>query len=227
MADALKEAMDMREVEARAAQRLLSGQSWDDFCDVLKVAGRMIDQFGDNPSDLDRAEWYRFLTRLARSGFERLIENAEPTRPRLRDMVWRQSINVQTVDQDHLMCQFDEARDYRIVGTRGTIPYFVLALLSAPAPDDAGARDWAPLGVDGLKLFDPANLKTTGFLGSQQLRIEADGTFEIILSQNDPGEGKNWLTPTVSLSAWYGATGRRKLRPTCASSGWTAQILSR
>ena len=158
MTDALKGSMDKREIESRAAQRLLSGQSWEDFCDVLKVAGKMIDRFGDDPSDLDRAEWYRFLTRVARSSFERLIENAEPTRPRLRDMVWRQSINVQTVDQDHLMCQFDEARDYRIIGTRGTIPYFVLAILTAPAPDDLGARDWAQLGVEGLKQFDPSNL---------------------------------------------------------------------
>lgn len=179
--------------ETKAAQRLLSGAAWDDFCDTLKVAGRMIDQFGDQPSDLDRAEWYRFLTRLTRSGFERLVENAEPTRPRLRDMVWRQSINFQTVDQDHLMCQFDEARDYRITGMRGTIPYFVMAVLTAPAPADPGAQDWAPLGREGLTQFDPSNLKTTGFLASQQLIIADDGTFEITLSQNDPGPGKNWL----------------------------------
>jgi len=185
--------MDKTAIETKAAERLLSGQAWEDFCDTLKVAGTMIDQFGDQPSDLDRAEWYRFLTRVARSSFERLIENAEPTRPRLRDMVWRQSINFQTVDQDHLMCQFDEARDYRIVGTPGTIPYFVLALCTAPAPADAGARDWAQAGVAGLKEFDPSNLKTTNFLGSQQLHMNADGSFEIILSQNDPGEGKNWL----------------------------------
>jgi len=179
--------------ENRAAQRLLSGAAWDDFCDTLKVAGRMIEQFGDQPSDLDRAEWYRFLTRLTRSSFERLVENAEPTRPRLRDMVWRQSINFQTVDQDHLMCQFDEARDYRITGTRGTIPYFVMAVLTAPAPADPGAQDWASLGQEGLAQFDPSNLKTTGFLASQQLVIADDGTFEIVLSQNDPGPGKNWL----------------------------------
>lgn len=179
--------------ENKAARRLLSGAAWDDFCDTLKVAGRMIDQFGDQPSDLDRAEWYRFLTRLTRSGFERLVENAEPTRPRLRDMVWRQSINFQTVDQDHLMCQFDEARDYRITGIRGTIPYFVMAVLTAPAPADPGAQDWAPLGRKGLTQFDPSNLKTTGFLASQQLIIADDGTFEITLSQNDPGPGKNWL----------------------------------
>ncbi|SFR90561.1 DUF1214 domain-containing protein [Sphingomonas jatrophae] len=177
----------------QAAERLLSGAAWEDFCEVLKVAGRHLDTFGDAPSDLDRAEYYRFLTRLARSSFERLVENGEPTRPRLRDMVWRQSINVQTVDQDHLMCQFDEARDYRITGTRGTIPYFVMAVLSAPAPADPGSRDWAAEGLAGLKAFDPSNLKTQGFLGSQQIAVADDGSFEVILSQNDPGPGSAWL----------------------------------
>lgn len=176
-----------------ARRRLNSGQAWDDFCDTLKLAGRHIEAFDGPLSDLDRAEWYRFMTRLARSSMERLIENAEPTRPRLRDMVWRQSINVQTVDQDHLMCQFDEARDYRITGTRGTIPYFVMAVLTCPAPPTPGAEDWAPQGLDGLARFDPGNLKTTGFLASQQIPVGGDGTFEVILSQHNPGPGKTWL----------------------------------
>lgn len=179
-----------------ATERLLSGRAWDDFCDTLKVAGRHIEAVDGPLSDLDRAEWYRFMTRLARSSMERLIENAEPTRPRLRDMVWRQSINVQTVDQDHLMCQFDEARDYVITGTRGTIPYFVMALCTCPAPAVPGAEDWAGQGVEGLARFDPSNLKTTGFLHSGQMKIEADGSFEVVLSQNDPGDGRNWLKLT-------------------------------
>jgi hypothetical protein len=176
-----------------ARQRLLTGQAWDDYCDTLKVAGRHVAAFGDQLSDIDRAEWYRFMSRLTRSSIERLIENAEPTRPRLRDMVWRQSINVQSPDQDHRMCQFDEGRDYRITGTRGTIPYIIFALCKAPKPDVPGAEDWAPKGLEGLKAFDPSNLKTTAFLASQQLNIGAEGRFEIILSQKDPGEGKNWL----------------------------------
>lgn len=186
----------LAEARAAARGRLLSGQAWDDFCDTLKVAGRHIAQIGGPLSDLDRAEWYRFMTRLARSSMERLLENAEPTRPRLRDMVWRQSINVQTVDQDHLMCQFDAARDYLVTGTRGTIPYFVMAILTCPAPPVAGAEDWAGQGVAGLARFDPANLKTTGFLHSGQLRVEPDGSFEIVLSQSDPGPGRNWLRLT-------------------------------
>ncbi|MBS0474238.1 MAG: DUF1214 domain-containing protein [Proteobacteria bacterium] len=179
-----------------ASQRLVSGQAWDDFCDTLKLAGRHIAAIDGPLSDLDRAEWYRFMTRLTRSSMERLIENAEPTRPRLRDMVWRQSINVQTVDQDHLMCQFDTARDYRITGTRGTIPYFVMALCTCPAPATPGAEDWAPQGLGGLTRFDPSNLKTTGFLHSGQMQVAPDGSFEVILAQSDPGPGHNWLRLT-------------------------------
>lgn len=183
-------------LEAKAAERLLSGRAWEDYCETLKVAGRMLDGFGDEPSEIDRAEWYRYMTRLARSSLERLLENYEPTRPRLRDMVWRQSINLQSPDQDHHMCQFDEARDYRITGHRGGAPYFIFAILTSPAPANAGAFDWSERGVEGLQDFDPTNLKTTGFLPSQQIPFDADGRFEVILSQNDPGPGKTWLKLT-------------------------------
>lgn len=178
---------------AIAKERLLSGQAWDDFCDTLKAAGRHINQVDGPLSELDIAEWYRFVTRLTRSSLERLLENGEPTRPRLRDMVWRQSINVQTVDQDHLMAQFDAARDYIIRGTRGSIPYFVIAALTCPNPETPAAEDWAQQGMEGLKRFDPSNLSTTSFMHTHGLKVEEDGSFEIILSQNQPEEGKNWL----------------------------------
>jgi hypothetical protein len=144
------------------------------------------------PSELDRAEWYRFLTRVARNGMERFVENCEPDRPRLRDAPWRQSINVQCPDQDHLLSEFvDGSHEYRIVGHRGTVPYFVVAAWSAAQPADLGARDWAPRGAEGLKEFDPATLRTTAFLPSEKIRFALDGSFEIVLSQKpQPG---NWL----------------------------------
>ena len=42
------------QAQKKAAERLLSGRAWDDYCDTLKAAGRMIEAFGDEPSDLDR-----------------------------------------------------------------------------------------------------------------------------------------------------------------------------
>jgi hypothetical protein len=184
----------------RAASRLATGRAWDDFCETLRVAGHTLDRFGDDPTDLDRAEWYRFMTRLARNGFERFVENCEPDRPRLRDAPWRQGINFQSPDQDHLLCEFiDGARAYRIIGNRGTIPYFVIASWTAKQPADIGARDWAARGVDGLKEFDPATLQTTGFLQSDTIDFDADGNFAVIVSQTRPartGGDRNWLRIT-------------------------------
>ena len=184
--------MEAREIERRASERLLRGESWDDFCDTLKVAGRVVDEFGDLPSDQDRAEWYRFMSRLVRNGFERFVENCEAERPRLRDAPWRNSINVQCPDQDHLMCEFESgAHEYRITGTRGTLPYFVMAVWSAPQPADLAARSWAGRGAASLGEFDPSNLKTTAFLKSDEIDFDDQGRFEVILSQKS--RPRNWL----------------------------------
>lgn len=171
-------------IARRAAERLVRGESWDDFCDTLKSAGRMVDEFGALPSEQDRAEWYRFLSRLVRNGFERFVENCEPERPRLRDAPWRCSINVQCPDQDHLMCEFPSgAFDYRITGTRGTLPYFVMAVWSAPQPADLAARAWADRGRAGLGEFDPSNLKTTAFLKSDDIDFDAEGRWPAPVSR--------------------------------------------
>ncbi len=184
--------------EQAAQQRLVSGRAWDDFCETVRQAGHVVDQFGDDISDLDRAEWYRFLTRLLRNGFERFMENCEPERPRLRDAPWRQGINFQSPDQDHLLAEFVDGRhDYRISGNRGTLPYFVIASWTAKQPADLAARDWAGRGVDGLGEFDPAMLQTTGFIGSESIDFDEDGNFEVIVSQKQPEDGRNWLPITA------------------------------
>lgn len=175
-----------------ASRRLLDGESWDDFCDTLKAAGHILDEFGDEPSETERAEWYRYLSRMVRNGFERFVENCEPERPRLRDAPWRQSINVQCPDQDHLMCEFvNGEHEYRITGNRGTLPYFVMAAWTAPQPEDLGARSWAPHGTRGLAEFDPTNLTTTSFLMSDDIDFDAEGNFEVIVSRRK--HQRNWL----------------------------------
>lgn len=181
--------------KTKATERLLSGRAWDDFCDSLRDVGHSIERWDDVPDALDRAEWYRFMSRLVRNGLERFMENCEPERPRLRDAPWRQSINFQSPQQDHLLAEFvDGSHDYRITGQRGTVPYFVMATWRAAQPAEPGASDWAPLGFDGLRQFDPATLRTTHFLASDAMTFDADGSFEVIVSQRrQPG---NWLGMT-------------------------------
>ena len=182
-----------------ADARLLSGEAWEDFCEQLKHAGRIVDRFAAHELDaLDRAEWYRFLSRLTRNGLERFAENCEPERPRLRDTPWRQSINFQSPDQDHLLAEFvDGSHDYVIRGNRGGLPYFVIAAWRAPQPRNPGTRNWADAGVGGLAAFDPTALQTTAAITSKQVTFDADGNFEIVVSQADPGDGRDWLPITA------------------------------
>jgi hypothetical protein len=183
---------EVHEMHENAERRLLSGEAWEDFCENLKGAGRVVDRFGDTPTDLDRAEWYRFLSRLLRNGLERFVENCEPERPRLRDAAWRGSINVQNPDQDHLLCEFENGEhSYRITGNRGTLPYFVIAVYTAPQPEDLAARDWASRGIEGLAEFDPTNMTTTSFLTSRDIEFDEQGNFELFASQNP--HPRNWL----------------------------------
>lgn len=184
--------MTTTDIEEAAAARLRSGEAWQDFCAVIAQAGTMIDRFPD-ASDLERAEWFRFLTRLLRNGAERFVENCEPFRPRAQITGWRTSINVQMPDQDHYLTEWDEPVDMRYFGNRNTTPYFVLAAWSAKQPKDLGARSWAPLGFAGVAEFDPATLQTGAFLSSDDVHFDADGNFSITLSQQPPAGGGDWL----------------------------------
>lgn len=177
-----------------ARARLLSGAAWEDFCEQLKVAGRIVERFGEEIDEQDRAEWYRFMARLTRNGLERFLENCEPDRPRLRDVPWRQSINFQSPDQDHFLAEFvDGSHDYVIRGNRGGLPYFVLASWNSLQPLHPGERDWAGEGVDALDRFDPTAYRTTGFITSDQVHFDAQGNFEIVVSQTRPEDGRDWL----------------------------------
>jgi hypothetical protein len=185
----------------KAAERLLSGRAWDDYCETLRNTGHIIEQFGDEVTELDKTEWYRFLTRYIRMGLEHYVECSEPTRPRFHHMTWRQSINFTSPLQDHLFADFvDGSADYVIEGNKGTLPYFVIASLKFDGPADFAARDWAALGAKGLKIFDPAMLKTQGAIQSSQIRFDETGGFRIIVSQHKPTNGEDWLPMTADSS---------------------------
>ena len=57
-----------------AAQRVVSGRAWDEFCDTLKAAGASLSFPGAPRDAFNQAEGYRYLSRL----IERTARAREP-----------------------------------------------------------------------------------------------------------------------------------------------------
>jgi hypothetical protein len=56
-----------------AAERVMDGTAWEAFCDTLKNAGALILSECSPKSPLDRAEGFRFLSRLTRLALEKFV----------------------------------------------------------------------------------------------------------------------------------------------------------
>jgi hypothetical protein len=161
-------------VASEAEQRILDGSAWNDFCDRLKALGDVVTR-PETPDDVqNRALGYRYLTRLLRAGLEAAVDYADPQYPaffRLADET--KGILNDNPDNYYQNCVIDGRFDYRITGTRGTVP-------------------WFSLGTKGSA--EPGNMTSTGEIDSTTIEFKADDTFELLLSSTQkPG---NWLPMT-------------------------------
>jgi hypothetical protein len=153
--------------------RVISGKAWEDFCDALKEAGQQILRPEAPSTELDRAEGWRYLTRLLRLGLESKLEFADTDFPGFYALSHETAkIGADNPDNIYHNATIDGTKEYRIVGTRGTVPYF----------------SW---GTKANRYTIDGTMASTGELDSKSLVVEPDGTFEIILSQTR--KGKNWL----------------------------------
>src|SRR5690606_42034059 len=66
-----------------ALTRVLNGQSWADFCDALKAAGQVVLRPETPVTEIDRAEGWRYLSRLTRVALEMMLECDDPDFPLL------------------------------------------------------------------------------------------------------------------------------------------------
>jgi len=156
-----------------ARQRILSGQTWADFCDALKAAGQEILRDTTPMDPLDRAEGWRYLSRLARTALEQYVEFANPESPEFR----RPSHETVKIGADNPDNHYQSAAirgdcRYRIRGQRGTVHYLGIGTY---------AGGYGSSGRSGQ----------TGYLDDAHLHVAADGSFEITVScEQAPG---NWL----------------------------------
>ncbi len=154
-------------------KKVLDGSAWDEFCDALKAAGQIV-QSPNAPRDaFNRAEGYRYLTRLLRGGLESFLEFRDPEFPELRCGAHETiKLGADNPDNRYESCAINPAYDYRIVGSRGSVDY---------------------LGFGSVinKYASGGGMVSTGYIDAREMHIEEDGSFELLISQS-PQAG-NWL----------------------------------
>jgi len=151
-----------------AIERIMTGQTWAEFCDALKRAGDVVLRAGSPKDPFDRAEGFRYLSRLTRVALESYIEFADPLAPVLRRPAHETvKIGADNPDNYYQSAAISGRCTYRLRGTRGTVYYL-------------GFGTYA--GSYGSK----ARMAQTGYLEGKDLRIEPDGSFEILVSCSEP-----------------------------------------
>ncbi|WP_308257286.1 DUF1214 domain-containing protein [Pseudonocardia lacus] len=156
---------------ADAEEAVLSGRAWSEFCQALERAGRAVLRDSAPATALDRAEGYRYLTRLLREMLYSTVDNADPDRPRFHqlDLV---KIGADNPDNVYLSAPVRGDRSYRITGRRGSIAYF-------------------SIGSKANRYAKDGTMASTGELTDAELVVEPDGRIEIIASATR--QGHNWL----------------------------------
>jgi hypothetical protein len=166
--------------ESSSIDRVVDGQSWEQFCEALKVAGSAVLRPEAPATELDRAEGWRYLTRLTRVSLEMMLECADPDFP-----VFYQASNTtikiggDNPDNIHWNATIAGDRDYRLRGTRGTARYL-------------------SFGTKANRFAVDGTLASTGELDAPRLEVNADGSFEVLVSAT-PKPG-NWLPMSADSS---------------------------
>jgi hypothetical protein len=160
--------------------RVINGASWEQFCDALKAAGKVVLRPETPATELDRAEGWRYLSRLTRVGLEMMLEFGNPDFP-----VFYQASNTtikiggDNPDNVYWNATIAGDREYRLRGSRGTVRYL-------------------SLGTKANRFAIDGTMASTGELDARDLKVRPDGTFEVIVSRTRQGE--NWL-PMASDSS--------------------------
>ncbi|WP_420626784.1 DUF1214 domain-containing protein [Candidatus Poriferisodalis sp.] len=172
-----------------ADQRVTSGQSWNEFCDSLKAAGAALNFPGAPRDPFSQAEGYRYLSRLARAGLNAFVEHADPKAPVLHRVVDETTkLGADNPDNHYLTAALGGSYEYKITGKRNDIAYLSFGTQSGNYGQGRG-------------------LPPTGYIESDEIEMDPDGNFELVLSSTP--QGANWLpmtpeTGTLVVRQTYG-----------------------
>ena len=155
---------------------MTSNQLWDDFCDELREAGRVLQSESAPTTPLDQAEGVRYLVRLLRNATLTSIEHDDPRHPvftNILDPNLRCKIGADNPDNIYMRARVSSECRYRVSGTRGNSTVFTFGSKTK--------RDWS----------DERQV-SNGELDVNELPYDDAGRFTFIASKERPTSGA-WL----------------------------------
>lgn len=142
----------------------MDGTVWRDFCARLAAAGEVVLAPGAPAASLDRAEGFRYLTRLLRIALEMNLEAADPDFPYFyRASHETAKIGADNPDNIYLNATVRGDREYRIVGRRGSVAYF-------------------GIGSKANRYHIDGSMASTGELSDAEIPWDAEGRATIVAS---------------------------------------------
>jgi len=169
--------------EETGLERLMNGTSWNEFCDLIKVAGYTILRDTSPQDPMNRAEGFRYLARLTRAGLEAFLEHRDPLVPTLHRPVHETvKIGADNPDNYYQNAMISGGHEYRLIGTRGSVGYLGFGTYAGGYGSEGRSAE-------------------TGYLEGKDLEVNPDGTVEIQLScKKQPG---NWLAMEPDTSTLH------------------------
>ncbi len=164
---------DARHEEATMNEEATRDDLWQEFCEQLKQAGRVMQREGVPGDELTRAEGYRHLARLIRMGFETTFEYADTQRPQLVQAVSATMLGEgETSDARYHQAFIDGGATYRVRGQRGSAPLIEFTVYAGK------------IGIEPTS-------RQIGALLERDLIVAEDGSFEVVLSPQE--HAGNWI----------------------------------
>ena len=157
-----------------AADRLLSGNAWHDFCDRLKGVGDTIigDDFPTDPRE--RTEGFRYLTRLLSYAMRMEIECGDPRFPQVcgYEEPWNQW-GGPNPDNTYLRAPIHPDYSYRVWGNLTDMRQIIVSLQEG----DMQLHQYGVYSEQGLDDWE----------------LGPNGEFELFVSKERPTGADNWM----------------------------------
>jgi hypothetical protein len=157
---------------------------WTDFCRSLERAGALIERPETPTDEIDRAEGYRYLTRLLRVGLDLAVEFGDPRRPELVPAQAKHFGDAgNNADCVYLHAMVDGRLRYRLRGRRGSAPFMEIGLYAGRIGFDPTSRLIDALSEGEIVVDDAGDIDVTiggSVHGANTMRSEPTASYLFI-----------------------------------------------